>query len=104
MLNSLHYQGEKKQEIFNECIKISRMLDINQLKYRLQHDEIQFLECSYAQYIRLERPNKKLYETGFCSIRVDSEGKIEPYDLEALKFEKFLNNIEGIDTVEDLLG
>lgn len=104
MLNGIYHQSKEDQDTFNKCLKIAKELDMNQLKYRLYHDQVSFLECSYAQYIQLKRNQKKLYETSFCDIRVDFEGKVEHYDLEALKSENFLEDIEGINRVEDLLG
>lgn len=104
IFNRLHYQIIKEEENFDECIKIAKKLDIDQLKYRLSHRQLRFLECNYAPYIKLKRPNKKLYEWGSCDVRVDFEGKIDPNYLDVLKAEGFLKDIEGINRVEDLLG
>lgn len=46
---------------FKNALKISKLFDINQLKYRLHHDDIQFLECSYENLITLEKEEKHLW-------------------------------------------
>lgn len=93
---------EKKQR--GECQKIAKTLNIEQLKYRLYHDYVQFLDCSYASQIHITREKKHLWECSFASIRIDDKGYIEPYDLEHLKENKFLENIEGVKKASDLLG
>lgn len=104
LLNQIEYENILGNEVLDECIRISRKLDINQLKYRLNHDQLNFIECSYGDYIFLKREPKKIWETSFRSIRVDSKGIIEESDLKILKMENFLEDIEGINRVEDLLG
>lgn len=93
---------EKKQNV--ECQKIAKTLNIEQLKYRLYHDYVQFLDCPYSSHIHISKEKRHLWECSFISIRIDDKGYIEPYDLEDLKENKFLENIEGIKKASDLLG
>ena len=102
MLNSLEHRFDEEE--IEKTIEISKMLDFEQLKFRLYHDYIQFLECSYEAHIRLKRPTKHLWELTDTDIRVDSDGIIEPYDLEGLKEYQFLDSIIGITRIEDLYG
>lgn len=104
MLLIVNDQIDLKEKTFVDCVNISRKLDINQLKYRLSHDQVRFLECSYGHYIRLTRERKKLYDITYFGVRVDSKGYIEKVDLEGLVEEDFLRDINGVNRIEDLLG
>ena len=102
MLYSLkHSFGEKDLE---KTIEISKMLDFEQLKFRLYHDYIQFLECSCGCVISLNRPKKHLCDIATTYISVDSDGKIDKGELEFLKEYQFLDDIDGISTIENLYG
>lgn len=87
-----------------ECMNISKKLDIKQLKVRLTASQLRFLECEYTSYIQIKREKRNLWQLSSLMIRVDKQGKINPYDLEALKEEEFLTDIDGVTRVEDLLG
>ena len=102
MFNASMYRDGTKKEVFHECLKIAKKLDIEQLKYRLSHDELCFLECEYPIYLTLRKPKKPLEARSM--IRLESDGEIPPFELEGLKFDGFLENIDGITRVEDLLG
>ena len=104
MLSKLKYEINFKDNNFIDCIKVSKQLDINQLKYRLSHDQLRFLECSYGNHIRLTKPRKKIYDIPYYSVRIDSKGYVEKVDLEGLKFDGFLQDIDGVNRIEDLLG
>lgn len=104
LLNAMRHERISDKEEFQKCIKIGKKLDINQLKYRLSHDQLSFIECNYGHHITLERNKKKLFEFSLCYLRIDSNGIIEKHDLERLQEEKFIDDIEGINRVEDLLG
>lgn len=47
---------------------------------------------------------KHIWECSFTSIRIDDKSYIDPYDLEDLKENKFLENIKCIKKASDLLG
>ena len=102
MLSTL--QRSFDEDEIKNALEIAKMLDLNELKSRLHHDYVQFLECSYGAFLRLKRPRKYLWELTETDIRVDSDGKIEPYDLENLKEYQFLDDITGITRIEDLYG
>lgn len=102
LLSTLQHSFE--QEEVKNALEIAKMLDFEELKSRLHHDYIQFLECSYGGHICLKKPRKHLWELTEKSIRVDSDGIIEPYDLESLEEYQFLDDITGITRIEDLYG
>ena len=104
LLDKITYERPGENKIFEDCMKITRSLDINQLKYRLDYNQLAFLECDYSHHIRLIKepdiwPCSTIYD-----VRFDQSGKIEKSDIEGLKIEKFLEDVEGIKRVEDLLG
>lgn len=102
LLNRIRYSHEPEK--FIDSLQLSKKLNMNQLRCRLSHEQLMFLDCNYDGYIRLNRKQKRLFETSFCSIKVNYDGTIDKYALEQLKEEKFLDDVEGIDKVEDLLG
>lgn len=103
MFDASTYPDGTKKEVFHKCSKIAKKLDIEQLKYRLTHKELYFLDCEYPIYFTLKRP-KKLFKSDNSMVRIESDGKIDPFELENLKFDGFIENIDGITRVEDLLG
>lgn len=102
MLSTLQHSFDEDE--IKKALEISKMLDFKELKSRLHHDYIQFLECSYGTHIYLKRPRKHLWELTDINIRIDSDGIIEPYDLENLKEYQFFDDITGINRIEDLYG
>ena len=64
----------EKDEQFARSKEIAKMLDINELKYRLHHDEVQFLECYYPFMITLKK--KGLYDFSNANIFVRKDGSI----------------------------
>ena len=102
MFNAFTYLDGTKKEVFHECLKIAKKLDIKQLKYRLNHNELCFLECDYPIYLTIRRP-KKLSKSDYSMIRVESDGKIDSFKLESLKLDGLLENTDGITRIEDLL-
>lgn len=86
------------------AIEISKMLDMEQLKYRLSFNENEFLECNYSYFMVLRKPKNDSYVRERAYIRVYANGEVEKIDLESLKEENFLNDIEGIIRIEDLYG
>lgn len=102
MFNASMYPDGTKKEVFHKCSKIAKKLDIEQLKYRLTHKELYFLDCEYPIYFTLKRP-KELFKSDNSMVRIESDGKIDPLELESLKFDGFIENIDGITRVEDLL-
>lgn len=103
-LSDLLYKSTSKEEQKTECQRLAKTLNIEQLKYRIYHDYVQFLECSYRNYIHIKRDTKKIWEWKCCSILIDDDGYINPYDLDDLEKQSFLKNIKGIEKASDLLG
>ena len=103
MLDAFRYGGTEKKA-FYECVKIAKKLDIEQLKYRLNYNELCFLECKYPLYVTLRSKSKKLYVSSFSRIRINSDGRIASSGLEDLEFDGFIKDTDGITRVEDLLG
>lgn len=83
---------------------LSLLLDIDELKYRLHHDYLEFLECSYFSHITLRRPKENIWDLSMEIISVDREGIINSYDIESLRENKFIGMESDIKMVTDLLG
>ena len=103
-ISDLIYKREKSEKDMQICQQLAKSLDIEQLKYRLHHDYIKFLDCPYGDYIRITKEKENLWDLTDISIRVNDIGEIEPYDLKILEECNFLSNIDGIKKISDLLG
>ena len=86
------------------CDQTAKILDIEQLKHRLSHDNIQFLECPYGGYFNITRAKENLWDLNHLFIRIDNDGHIDKNELEEIQENKFLYSIEGINNAADLLG
>lgn len=93
----------KESEDYEELLKLAKLLGMNQLRMRLHHDENEFLESKYAEYVSLERHldpktfpyvNKRTYY-----IRIEN-GLINPYDLRSL--EEFCSSSNKVLSPKDL--
>ena len=58
LTESIYYTP--KSDNYYKSKELAKQLDINQLKYRLRHDYVQFLECSYFSTITLKKEKKNL--------------------------------------------
>lgn len=85
----------------NKMVELSKLLDINQLKYRLHYDMLQFLECNYRNYFYIEIKNGKLLENSSCYIGLESDGTLK-YDMS--QFDNFFHNIDNIKSIDQLYG
>lgn len=86
------------------CRKISKAMDIEQLKFRLYHDYVQFLDCPYGYMISISKPEENLWDTKKEWVRINQAGFVDPHDLDSLKEFNFLHDITGIQKISDLLG
>lgn len=102
MFDSFRYATKVEEN--RNTRKIADMLGIEQLKFRLYHDYVQFLDCNYWHHITLKRSRKKIYDITDMSIRIYPNGQVEPVDLERLKEYKFLDDTTSISRIEDLYG
>lgn len=102
MFDAFKYESKFLEN--RNTIKIAKMLGLEQLKFRLPHDYVQFLECNYWNYVTLKRPKKNMWELSDISIRVNPNGEIDSINLENLKENHFIDDINGIDRIEDLYG
>jgi len=102
MLERMEGIGDNLNDSYDVTIKISRMLGIEQFKYRLFFNENQFLDCNYSYFIVLRKPENDSYVEKQCHIRVSNSGEVEKVDLEALKEEKFLDDLDDISHVQEL--
>lgn len=91
-------------EFTKQAKEISKMLNFDQLKFRLYHDYVQFLECSYGYMVNLKREKKHMCDLSEISVRVLYDGLVVKTDLENLEEQHFLEDIEGINTIEHLYG
>lgn len=102
MFDSLRYKiNLEAVEIAKD---VSDMLGIEQLKFRLYHDYVQFLECNYGCFLVLKQPINKIWELEMTSVSIAADGSILESDLQRLNEHNFLNDISGISRVEDLFG
>lgn len=104
LIDILYDRKKGTDKIKNKCLEISKSLDIEQLKYRLHHDYIYFLECPYWHHVTIKKEKKNLWDLESIMVRIDENGIINSYDLENLKENKFIYNIDGIETASDLFG
>ena len=91
-------------EACNKAKEISKMLDFEQLKFRLYHDYVQFLECSYQHHVTLNTPKIGWGNLDSMMVRISSNGEVDKYDLNCLKEYNFIDDIEEIERIEDLYG
>lgn len=103
-LNDLRYTNKKSKIDMHICQNLAKTLDINQLKYRLYHDYIQFLDCPYGNQIEITKKKMNLWDLTSISVCINNIGEIEPYDLKKLEEYGFLANTNGIQMASDLLG
>lgn len=103
-ITDLFYKCEDTKKDMKICQSLAKTLDIEQLKYRLGHYYVQFLDCSYGDRFDMYKEKKNLNDIDRISVRMDKNGTIEPYDLESIREYGFLNNIDGIQTISDALG
>jgi len=89
-----------------EAGKLSRNLGIKQLKFRLHHDYVQFLECNYRyhNHVCLERKEAQHWELSRLFVWLDPNGYIQKNSIEELQEFHFLDDVEGVRRIEDLLG
>lgn len=99
MLNRVDWSSLADDPELASCIQLSRLLDMKQLQYRLHHDQLRFLECSYGGMIALSKKTDLCYHV---EVKIDSVGKIDEIDLTYLKECELLDDIQGIESAEDL--
>lgn len=95
--------GYDKDESYHQSKKIAQELDIEQLKYRLYHDYVYFLECLYPHNFTLRKEKENSFNLRSIYLKIDEFGNINKYDLEDLIKYHYLDNIKGINDVKDLL-
>lgn len=106
MLKSIIYSKNISDDILNSR-KISKLFDIEELKRRLHNDYVQFLDCNYCEHVKLQITNENLsriWQPTMEIFRISPNGKIEQYVLENLRELDFIQDIDGIQRIEDLLG
>lgn len=86
------------------CQELAKALDINQLKFRLRSDYVNFLDCPYGQTLHIQKEKKKFWDWTSIYIHIDNDGYVNVRDLQILKEQEFIHNIEGIQKISDLLG
>jgi len=104
LIDILYSRQKGTESIRSQCLEISKSLDIEQLKYQLHHDYILFLEYPYWHNVSIRKDKKELWELSKITVRINDDGIVEQLDLEKLKENNWLKNIEGINTASDLLG
>lgn len=104
MLDKASWVSLEEDQELRSCIELSKLLDIKQLQYRLSHDQLRFLECSYGGIITLNR--KTNFRDGIMVpsryVHIDSEGRIDEYDVMFLKESEFLDDTIRFGNVEEL--
>lgn len=106
LLSELEYSCNISDDSL-EAIKISRMFDMKQLKFRLPHDYNQFLECSYEGLVRLQKPKKNLADPNDLEqyyVEIGTGGFVNDYAVKILQKYHFLDDASGINCADDLLN
>lgn len=81
----------------NKTIEISKLLDINQLRYRLSNYRWLF-EIDFKGYYRITKKYEtELWELKYYSVKFDEDGFI--CNLEFLKENGFINHIDEIENI-----
>ena len=101
MITEMH--NHKKSKDYLMSLEISEKLGIEELKYRLSPNALHFLECDYDKYFELKKKKKHLWDLPRLIIFVDEFGTISENSLSDLKDYEYLEDIEGITTIPDLL-
>lgn len=99
--NIIFYESSQTSD-FNKTIEISKKLDINQLKYRLDHDYNMFLEISLGRTIQLRKETSNILESKMTFLQIENDGTIKNNELEMLKNFNYIYDIEKIKNMYDL--
>ena len=102
MFDGVNYNSSLNGE-FVRWNKISSELDINQLKWRLSSKELTFLECSYENYLYIYGFLNDLEELSLMEVEINADGSLKKDSLEQIVNEGFLNDVNGINTLEELV-
>ena len=97
-----HSSEDEINSVINNIINLSKTLDFEQLKYRLNYDKRQFLDCSYEQICEIISNDNISQPHHICFFKIDFNGIIDEYDRKEIK--KFIGSKEEIKTIEYLYG
>lgn len=100
LLDSINYTSS--QEEIENTKEIAAMLDINQLKFRLYHDYVQFLDCPYWHHVKIEKAKDTYPYKTYVLLFMNEDGIIQQNSLEELKFGGYLKDVENIDYIVDV--
>lgn len=100
LLDSINYTSS--QEEIENTKEIAAMLDINQLKFRLYHDYVQFLDCPYWHYVKIKKAKDTYPYKTYVLLFMNEDGIIQQNSLEELKFGGYLKDVENIDYIVDV--
>lgn len=100
LLDSINYTSS--QEEIENTKEIAAMLDINQLKFRLYHDYVQFLDCPYWHHVKIEKDKDTYPYKTYVLLFMNEDGIIQQNSLEELKFGGYLKDLENIDSIVDV--
>ena len=101
MLYKIKYIANKNTEEIKKSLKVSRLLDMKQMRFRIYHLD-RFLDCPYASTFTLKNNQNELYKCDRKMIFVEEDGTIEEREL--VKLEGYLDDTRGISRMEDVLG
>lgn len=96
-------QNDEKTIVNNEIIKLSKSLDVCQLKYRLSYNTNKFLECNYKSLFTLNRTIERYNLPSKVWINVEPDGTIPEFMLQNLRLDNFIENIDNVVIADDLL-
>ena len=103
MIIDIIHNREKNKDFYN-CKEISKKLGMEELKYRLYHDYVSFLECNYPRHIELKY--RQWENNPFMSsmyIKLEKDGKVEKYSLSNLKEIDIFSGLGDEESVESIL-
>lgn len=83
---------------------VAKKLDFYQLKYRISHDQCQFLDCNYGQCLTIKKNKAKLWEPSMTFLNVNSDGTFDKFDLNRLVEDGFVDSVNEDTTIDELYG
>ena len=95
LIDILYNRNKGTEEVRNQSLEISKSLNIEQLKYRLHHDYNLFLECPYWHNVEIKKEKEYQWDLRAIVIKMDSKGILNQHDLENLKENKYLREIDN---------
>lgn len=100
MLQSMKFSDDYAEML--DAKRISKMLDLKQLKWRLYCDFVQFLDYSYFNFIKLYKKRETIHDVPDILLRINADGSINEKMLDKLVEYEFIDSVEGVCCAKEL--